>query len=287
MYRKQFHGRKHLPAVASIIIPGIKPFHMTELCIKSIVRHTHADYELILINDTRGDIGIESLAHVKKLKIMNFRDKLNYREAANAGIENAGGEYVLTLDNDTVVTDNWLGRMITCLESSPRIGIAEPFSNSNLKPTRMVRNLPFYRNEEELRKFAAFLELSNRKYWIPVPCVTGFCMLIKRKLIDEIGMFDRNFKAWALHEDYCFMAAKAGYECRIVGDVFIHHFRQNRLRESRKTLLRRETDHEYFYKKNDIRISELKFAFSYFRSESRRNRIPLFPKLRQIRPPGW
>ncbi len=64
--------------------------------------------------------------------------------------------------------------------------------------------------------------------------VIGFCMLVKREVIEKIGGFDPYYEAGNFEDDdFCIRAQRAGFKIRIAHDVFIHHFGSKNLPEEK------------------------------------------------------
>lgn len=161
---------------------------------------------------------LRSLAHVR---IIENKQNRGFPAAVNQGIENATGDAILLLNNDTIVTTGWLDRLRTALDSDERIQVIGPLTNC----TAGLQRIPAKYSLENLDDFAWDRRVSNRDQLELVPEVTGFCMLIDRKAIQSIGLFDEQFGT-GLYEDvdYCKRVRDAGFQIAIAHDVFIHHF---------------------------------------------------------------
>jgi len=137
----------------------------------------------------------------------------------------ARGDYILLLNNDVVVTPGWLERIIACAEKHPEIGMVGPRSN-------YVSGLQFVEGADyDTNTFKGLLEFANKfaddhaGQAQQILRVVGFCMMIKRAVIEKIGgMDDRcglgNFE----DDDFSLRATIAGFESWIARDCFIHHF---------------------------------------------------------------
>jgi GT2 family glycosyltransferase len=150
---------------------------------------------------------------------------LGYAAGNNAGIAAAKGDYIVLLNNDTVVTPQWLDRMITCAEQEPEIGLVGPVTNQISGPQR-VDGVPYDTTSlANLDEFAAMWAKEyngkTHRFWR----VVGFCMLIKRQVIDQIGGLDPRYGIGNFEDDdYCIRAAIAGFKSALALDSFIHHF---------------------------------------------------------------
>ena len=160
-----------------------------------------------------------------RIKIIKNSENLGFAAGNNQGIAAARGDYILLMNNDIVVTPGWLERMILCAERDPKIGIVGPMSNCVTGP-QLINEVTYNKtNLKGLNDFAA--EISNKyagksKQFLHV---VGFCMLIKRVVIDKIGGLDEIYGTGNLEDaDFCLRATLAGFGSWRVEDCFIHHF---------------------------------------------------------------
>lgn len=228
----------------SIIIPCFNQLKYTKLCLESVLKYTDVPYELILIDNGSTDGTFDYLKALRAqnsrrdrkksglrfLRLIRNNRNLGYAKACNQGIKISRGDYILLLNNDTVVTEGWLRRMVGCAESDPKIGIAGTRRNKYpliIKDDLQVNYGTHYKNLQQMRKYARNFAVLNAKNWFEVSVVYGFCMLIKRKVIKNVGLFDERFSIgnWE-DDDYCLRAKQKGYKLMCCNDVFIHHFKR-------------------------------------------------------------
>ena len=130
---------------------------------------------------------------------------------------------MLLLNNDVVVTTGWLGRMLRALRGGDAgIGLVGPRSNFVSGPQQIE---VAYDNIAELDGFAWDFGKAQNGVMVEVSRLVGFCLLIKREVIDAIGLLDEQFGIGCFEDDdYCLRAIAAGFRAVIAGDSFVHHF---------------------------------------------------------------
>lgn len=159
----------------------------------------------------------------KNIKTIYNEENLGFACANNQGIEISEGEYVLLLNNDVILTDGWLSRMINVAESDDRIGIVAPCTN-HASGRQVVTFNGTEENDEEIQDFAKNTLLKNAGNWISVSRVIGFCMLIKRDVIFKVGVLDEMFGPGGYEDyDYCMRVKQANYDIVIALDTFVFH----------------------------------------------------------------
>lgn len=213
-----------------IIIPIYNAYEELKKCIESIQRWTDFEHHrLVLINDCSPDERIRLyLESIRKEHCVVIHNELNYGFSANVniGMEQSEDRDVILLNSDTVVTKNWVEKIVCCAYSDPYIATATPLSNN-----ATLCSVPYFCKENALPKgytvdaYAALVEKVSMKKYPKIPVSNGFCMFIKREVIRLIGGFDSETfaRGYGEENDFCYRAAEAGYYHVMCDDTFILH----------------------------------------------------------------
>ena len=207
----------------SIVVLAWNELDYTRECVKSVLAHTPAPYELILVDNGSADATLEFFRSVEGAKVVANGKNLGFAGGNNRGMLASTGEYVLILNNDTLVTDGWLDGLLHAAEDDPAVGMVGPMSNYVSGP-QLVGD-PTYGDYPQFQAYARdFHERHRGRRW-DVNRLVGFCMLMKRDVIARVGLLDERFGLGNFEDDdYCLRAREAGFRLVIAGDVFIHHF---------------------------------------------------------------
>lgn len=215
--------------LTSIVILTHNQLDYTKRCLESIAMHTPEAHELIVVDNASTDGTVEYLkawveTHPQHRVIFNEENK-GFSAGNNQGIGLARGEYIMVLNNDTVVTPGWLGRLLKCANTSPKIGIVGPVTNE-ISGIQKVESVGYDLSDlAGLNEFSEEWSSRHSGQRLESWRVVGFCMLIKRSVIDKIGGFDSRFGLGNFEDDdFCIRANLAGFSCTIAKDCFIHHF---------------------------------------------------------------
>jgi len=216
-----------IPDLTSIIILTWNQLEYTKACLASIRAHTDVPYEIIFVDNGSTDGTLKWLRKLVKenagYKLIENGKNLGFAKGCNQGIQAATGAFILLLNNDVVVTEAWISGMLECLRRDPGTGIVGPMTN-NISGRQKVDKVG-YSSIEGLDRYACTFREKNRHRRLEARRVVGFCMLFRRSLVDQIGLLDESFGTGNFEDDdFCARAALAGYQNRIAGDVFIHHF---------------------------------------------------------------
>ena len=209
--------------LTSIIVVTCGQLEYTRLCLDSIKHFTAEPYELIVVDNGSTDGTVDYLRLRQDIVFIVNSENRGFPAAANQGIVAAKGEQILLLNNDTVVTRGWLRRMLETLHSDHRIGLVGPCSN-NVSGEQQVSVT--YDRLESLDPFAQEWGLLHNGQTVDTDRLVGFCLLIRREVVDQIGLLDVRFGIGNFEDDdFCRRAQGAGYRAVIARSSFVHHFR--------------------------------------------------------------
>ena len=218
--------------LVSIVILTCNQLKYTRKCLASILEHTGPSFEIIVVDNGSVDGTPEFLDSqfeekfpADRLKVIKNKENKGFAAGNNQGIAAARGEYILLMNNDIVVTPGWLDRLIACAERNPRAGIVGPMSNYVSGP-QLVKFVDYNTQTlEGLERFSAKVAEQCDVREQHLLRVVGFCMLIKRAVIDKIGGMDDRYGLGNFEDDdFSLRATIAGFESWIARECFIHHF---------------------------------------------------------------
>lgn len=209
--------------MVSIIILTYNKLDYTKMCIDNIRRYTtDIRYEIIVVDNHSSDATAEWLMFQEDIRTIFNKENVGYPKGCNQGINIALGDSILLLNNDVLVTPGWLKNLSICLYSSNDIGAVGTVTNN----CSYYQTIPAaYENMEEMIRFAEGINISSPESWEDRIKLIGFCLLIKKEVIEKIGLLDERFYPGNFEDDDCsFRIKKAGYRLVLCKDTFVHHF---------------------------------------------------------------
>jgi GT2 family glycosyltransferase len=209
----------------AIILLNWNGFEFTKDCIDSLFRSTERDFEIILVDNGSEDGSLQQLMHLyPDLHFLKSPNNLGFTGGNNLGMEYAqdnGFEYILLLNNDTVVERDFLSPLVERLKNCTACAAVQP--------------LIYYMHDREKTwsaggRYYKWLAISKTRYTIPdkiqfysTDWITGCAFMVKSSVIKEVGVLDDLYFAYFEDVDWSLRMKKAGYTLEIVPTSRIYH----------------------------------------------------------------
>lgn len=212
----------------TVLIPIHDAYHQTRQCIESVLENTDPSHSVVLLDDATSDIRLleymtKVASRFSHVTITPFDSNHGYIKTVNRGIAESSGD-VVVLNSDTQVTSGWLEKLLECLHSKEIIGIVCPLSNNATLLTIPDPNSVNRLDHLPAQLVSGLVEKSSRKRYPAIPTAVGFCMLIRRELINKIGLFDEVYgRGYSEECDYSMRAWRAGYEVTCADNAYVYH----------------------------------------------------------------
>lgn len=228
----------HSPTL-SICIVTYQASQLLAECLFSVIKNTHLDYEVIVVDNASTD-GVEQVLQEQfpQVRFTQNEQNLGYTRPMNQALKQAKGRFLLQLNPDTLVLPEALDTLVSYLQQHPEVGICGPkvlnTDHSMQKPCRRGEPTPLavFSYFTGLSKFfpkskrfgGYLLNYLDEDQEAAVAGVSGSCMLIRRAVVDQIGFLDECFFAYQEDADYCRRARQAGWLVYYVPQSQIIHY---------------------------------------------------------------
>lgn len=217
----------------SVIIVSYNTKKLLADCLASVFTQTKdLNYEVIVVDNASTDGTIEAVekryedlpAGKAGIKILRNKKNLGFAKANNQGIRKAQGEYVLLLNSDTKLVGNALKKLVDFAETKKKPGAVGPkLLNPDGSPQSSV---------------ASFFTLPKAFIWLltgdrflyssppqpqPVDWVMGAALMVKKDVIEKVGLLDEKFFMYMEEVEWCYRIKKAGFEIWFYPQAKIYH----------------------------------------------------------------
>jgi len=206
-------------------------------CLKALASSDYSNYRPLIVDNGSTDGSPDAIrAAFPAVEVIANEDNLGFARASNIGIEHAlqqGADYVLLLNNDTLVDTCLLSELVAVGESDPQIGMLVPkiYYHGGKRCPESAEGGRLWSAGAQWRRFpprvtiVGFGREDGPAYSVQreVDYATGCAMLVKREVFDRVGMFDPAF--FMYHEDYDFSAQvrRGGYRIVYVPQAVMWH----------------------------------------------------------------
>lgn len=215
------HANGH--PLISVVILNYNGWGLLEKCVRSVLDSDYKNLEVIVVDNASTDGSLENIREIiqenKNVKIIANKKNLGFALGNNVGINASRGKYVVLLNNDTEVSKDWLNGIARIMESDPDVGICEGKILVDNKVTYPGFSFNPYVG------FAKMPEKDQGQYDYPheIFSTKGVCVVLRRALIEKIGLLDSSLWITAEILDLCWRARLAGYKILYVPKSVIHH----------------------------------------------------------------
>lgn len=223
----------------SIIIVTANHRRYIKQCLKSLLRKNNKlQLEIFLIDNASTDGGTKFVQqHYPHVHLLIQKQQRGFSTNSNIAIRQSRGRYILLLNPDTEIVPSALKALLRFMDTHPNIGICGPqlrFPDGSLQfscrafPTwrsTLVRRTPlrFFLQNSSINRNHLLSDIDHNKTQ-EVDWILGGCMMIRQKMLEDIGLLDENFYLYCEDIDICLRAKKGNWKVYYVPTArAIHH----------------------------------------------------------------
>lgn len=204
----------------SIITATYNQLEYTKLFLQSLRENSTYPYEIIVVDNGSNDGTQQWLEQQKIDKVIFWSENKGVTKAWNSGIRQARGEYICIINNDVIVSPKWMNGLINILDHAPNdLAALSPSSNDVFFKLDISPDQNGYTYFKETSHF-----FSSREKQLWPYCLIGSCIILTKKIIDKIGLFDEQFFAYYNDLDYNLSITSSGMKSYTTNQSIIYHF---------------------------------------------------------------
>lgn len=200
----------------------------TVQCLQSIKASDYGNSGIVLLDCLSTDGSVDAVKECcPDVRIVELKENLGYAGNNNVGIRaalDAGAEWVFVLNEDTVIAPDCLSRLVDAGRDDPRVGIVGPLVYHHDEPTVIQsaggglsprwEGFHYGQNEADTGQFGRVR---------PVQWISGCAILVRRDVIEDVGLIDERFFIYWEETEWCLRAHRAGWKILHVPDAKAWH----------------------------------------------------------------
>lgn len=233
----------------SVIIVNYNVKYFIEVCLHSVFRAIEGiDTEVIVVdNNSKDDSCAMIRAKYPQVKLIENKDNLGFSRANNQGVEIATGQYILFLNPDTVMPEDFLRKMIGYMDAHPEAGSIGPrlidgrgkyapdgkksFPSLSVAIFKTTGINKIFKNSTYFNKYYAVHVKETETAEVDI--LSGCCMMVRHELIKTVGgAFDEAYFMYCEDFDLCYRIQKAGYKNIYYPEVTLIHYKGESTRKA-------------------------------------------------------
>lgn len=233
----------------SVIIVNYNVKYFIEVCLHSVFRAAVGmDAEVIVVDNNSKDGSCAMIrAKYPQVQLIENKENLGFSRANNQGVALAKGEYILFLNPDTVMPEDFLRRMIAYMDIHPEAGSIGPrlidgrgqyapdgkksFPSLSVAIFKTTGINKIFKNSPYFNKYYAVHVKENETAEVDI--LSGCCMMVRHSIIKaQGGAFDEAYFMYCEDFDLCYRIQKAGYKNIYYPEVSLIHYKGESTRKA-------------------------------------------------------
>ncbi|HEY6837991.1 MAG TPA: glycosyltransferase family 2 protein [Geobacteraceae bacterium] len=210
----------------SVIIVNWNGLEHLGPCLESLERQTFRDFEVVVVDNGSADGSVAFLReNHPRVRVVELSENRGFATGNNAGFAVAQGEFIVTLNNDTVAEEGWLAELVAAADSAPDVGMVASRICSFTDPDRIdslgvrVCRDGMSRGAHRLQSYASLRLAATEEILIPSACAA----LYRRAMLDVTGFFADAFFAYCEDTDLGLRGRWAGWRAVLASRAVVGH----------------------------------------------------------------
>lgn len=217
----------------AIIIVNWNGKKFLEDCLNSVYRQTYQNFDVYFVDNGSIDESVDfMMKNFPKTKIIKLENNTGFAKGNNIGIKEAFKdgevEYIVCLNNDTIVESNWLEELVKTIEKHREAGAAQSKiflgDRKTIHSTGAIINYDFSSDQRDFGKTNNYINIESE-----IDSAVGCSLLLRRSVIETCGLFEESYFAYKEDDEICFKIKKNGYKIFYSPNSIVYHLHSKTL----------------------------------------------------------
>jgi GT2 family glycosyltransferase len=214
----------------SIIIVNYNGRKFLEECLNSVLLTRYPNFEIIFVDNGSTDGSVEYILRLaqndSRIKLIQNSTNLGFAEGNNSGIRHARGEYIVLLNNDTVVDPNWIAELVKAMEKDQDVAVAQAkllsyYNHRVIDSAGGIIDRWGFSIDRGMEEVDEGQYDNNQEIFFA--CFAA--SIVRKKVFREVGLLDTRFFAMFEDVDFCWRVRLRGYRAMLVPSAVVYHKR--------------------------------------------------------------
>jgi GT2 family glycosyltransferase len=217
--------------LVSVIVLNYNGKEYLDACLKSVLRTDYPCFEVVFVDNGSKDASYEYVMQKfgsdGRIKLISIHENKGFAEGNNIGIQNAEGELITFLNNDTNVDKNWLKELVNGISQDSSIGVVQSKLLSYLEPDILDSAggaLDVFGNGRDIGRGEKDKGQYDENREILYACFAA--AMVKREVLRKVGLLDPQLFAYYEDADFCWRARLSGYKIMYIPKSKVYHLRR-------------------------------------------------------------
>ncbi len=213
-----------MPPLVSFIVVNWNGKSCIEECLSSIQQQSYKPYEIIVVDNASTDGSRELLRQFPEISLIENKTNLGFGPANNQALERCAGEIVALVNNDTILTPDWLQNLIQPLIANQKTGMC---AGKTLSYDRreVIDNTGHLLYWDGMNRGRGRMQKDQGQFDCETEALfpSGCACLFRTAMLKQIGFFDEDFYLYGDDTELGIRARLAGWECSFVPKAIAYH----------------------------------------------------------------
>ena len=194
-------------------------------CLDAVLAQTFRDFEIVLVDNGSSDGSVDFLrAHYPQVRLVANAHNVGFAAGNNQAMRASQSEFVATLNNDAVPEPEWLEKLVGAMESDERVGAcASKMLFAHRRDVVNSAGIAIDRAGIAWDRLGGQLDTPSSGALEPVFGACAGAALYRRRMLDQVGLFDEDFFAYMEDVDLAWRAQWAGWRALYVPGARVYH----------------------------------------------------------------
>lgn len=213
--------------LVSIVIVNYKEPRDTLALLTSLQNVRYSNFEIVLVdNGAEVDRAPLFKSYFSTVNVYSVTKNLGFAGGANLGIRKSKGEFVLLLNNDTIVPSDFLEPLVQLFQQDAEIGMVSPkikfYDNPELIQYAGASQIDLFIGRGQKFGYGK-KDIGQYDHVKPTGLCNGACMMIRKKVFEDVGLLSELYFMYYEEHDFCLRAKRLGWKAYYAGNTNILH----------------------------------------------------------------